>query len=263
MLQIVDPAIIGGVLAGAVFVGILLFLEAGRWIGRIAITRFGRSGQPNVGSLETAVFALLGLLIAFTFSGGLGRFDTRRAQVVDEANAIGTAWLRLDLLPAAAQPKIRLAFRDYVDARIATYRKLPDVAAAQQEFKRSQQLQSEIWSQSVAATQLPEARPTSGMLLLPALNQMFDIASSRVAAMQMHPPGVIYAMLVALALAAGLLSGYQSAGENVRDWIHHLGFAVIMALTIFVILDLEYPRLGWIRIDAIDELLVQVRAGMN
>jgi len=263
MLQLIDPAVVGGGLAAAVFLGILLFLEVGRWIGRLAITRFGRAGQPNVGSLETAVFALMGLLIAFTFSGALSRFDTRRAQAVDEANAIETAWLRLDLLPASAQPKIRRAFRDYVDARIATYRRLPDLAGARQELARSQKLQDEVWSQAVAATQLPEARPASAMLLLPALNQMFDIVGTRVAAMQMHPPNVVYAMLACLALAAGLLSGYQSAGERVRDWIHHLGFAAIMAFTIYVILDLEFPRLGWIRIDTIDELLVQVRAGMN
>ncbi len=263
MLQIVDPAVVGGGLAVAVFLGILLFLEAGRWIGRVAITRFGRSGQPNVGSLETAVFALMGLLIAFTFSGALNRFDTRRVQVVDEANAIGTAWLRLDLLPAAAQPKLRQAMRDSVDARIATYRRLPDLAAAQRELGRSQQLQNEIWSQAVAATQRPDASPAAALLLPPALNQMFDIVGTRVAAMQMHPPSVIYAMLACLALAAALLSGYQSAGEKVRDWIHHLGFAAIMAFTIYVILDLEYPRLGWIRIDAIDEILVNVRAGMN
>ncbi len=72
----------------------------------------------------------MGLLIAFTFSGALTRFDARRVQAVDEANAIGTAYLRVDLLPAAAQPKLREAFRSYADARIATYRKLPDVAAA-------------------------------------------------------------------------------------------------------------------------------------
>ena len=263
MLKLIDPGVVGGGLAVAVFLGILLTLEAGRWIGRVAITRFGRSGQPSVGSLEAAVFALMGLLIAFTFSGALGRFDARRAQAVDEANAIGTAWLRVDLLPASAQPKLRQTFRDYVDSRIATYRRLPDLAAAQRELKRSQQLQNEIWSQAVAATRLPEARAQAEILVMPALNQMFDIVGTRVAAMQMHPPSVIYAMLACLALASGLLSGYQSAGEKVRDWIHHLGFAAIMAFTIYVILDLEYPRLGWIRIDAIDDLLVQLRAGMN
>jgi hypothetical protein len=263
MLQIVDPLLVGGGIAVAMFFGILVFLEIGRWLGRVAIARYGRSNQPSVGSLETAVFALMGLLIAFTFSGALGRFDERRAQVVVEANAIGTAWLRVDLLPASAQPKMRQSFRDYLDSRIATYRKLPDVAAARQELARSQKLQSEIWSQAISALRLPDRSPGAELLVVPALNEMFDITTTRVVATQIHPPNVIYAMLIFLALAAAMLAGYQSAGEKVHDWIHQIGFAAIVAFTIYVILDLEYPRLGWIRIDAIDDLLVQVRAGMN
>jgi hypothetical protein len=101
------------------------------------------------------------------------------------------------------------------------------------------------------------------MLLLPALNQMFDITTVRIAATQMHPPLIIYAMLVALALAAALLAGYQSAHEKAIDWTHQLGFATIVALTVYVILDLEHPRLGLIRMDAIDQVLVNVRAGMK
>ena len=262
-MQIVNPVFIGGGVAVIMFVGILLFLEVGRWAGRVAITRFGRSALPSIGSLESAVFALMGLLIAFTFSGALNRFDLRRAQVVDEANAVGTAWLRLDLLPASAQPKLRQTFRDYLDARIDTYRKLPDIAAAQKELARSQKLQVEIWTQVMAATQLPDARRSADMLIVPALNQMFDITSTRTAATLMHPPTVIYGMLICLAITAAALSGYQSAAEPVHDWMHQIGFATIMAFTIYVILDIEYPRLGWIRIDAIDQLLVHLRAGMN
>src|SRR5215471_3722338 len=149
MLEILDPLIIGGGAAAGIFVGVLLFLVLGRRAGQRAIAR-GGIPSPNIGSLETAVFALLGLLIAFTFSGALSRFDLRRAQAVDEANAIGTAYMRLDLLPASAQPALRETFRSYVDARIATYRKLPDIDAATREFLRSQQLQSEIWVQAVA-----------------------------------------------------------------------------------------------------------------
>ena len=75
----------------------------------------------------------------------------------------------------------------------------------------------------------------------------------------MHPPTIIYAMLIGLALAAALLAGYQSAGEKGYDWVHKVGFAAIVALTVYVILDIEYPRLGFVRIDAIDQLLVDAR----
>ena len=263
MLDIVDPTLIGGAVTLFVFVGILAALELGRRIGKRAIAAHGKEALPNTASLETAVFALLGLMIAFTFSGALSRLDIRRAQVVDEANAMGTAYLRIDLLPAAAQPRLRDAFRQYVDARIATYDKLPDIEAARTELARSQQLQGEVWAQAVAALRLPDSRPDSDLLVINALNQMFDLATVRASATQMHPPLVIYAMLVVLALASALLAGFQSAADKAHGWIHQFGFAAIVAFTVYVILDMEYPRLGWIRMDAIDDVLVAARAAMK
>ena len=109
-----------------VFVGILAFLELGRRIGKRGIVQHGVAGLSSTESPQTAVFALLGLLIAFTFSGALSRFDVRRSQAVDEANAIGTAYLRADRLPPSLQPRLRETMREYVDARIETYLKLPD-----------------------------------------------------------------------------------------------------------------------------------------
>lgn len=261
-MELVNPVLIGGSVAITIFFGVLVALRVGRVIGERAITRYGSIGS-TIGSLEAAVFALLGLMVAFTFSGALTRFDTRRAQVVQEANAIGSAWLRLDLLPAAAQPKLRDTFRAYVDTRIATYAKLPDLKAARDEAARSQALQGEIWAQAADALRQPNARADAGILLLPALNEMFDITSTRLAATQLHPPLIIYAMLVALAIVAALLAGYQSAGEKGYAWIHKIAFATIVALTVYVILEIEYPRLGLVRIDAIDHLLVDVRAGMK
>jgi hypothetical protein len=232
-------------------------------MGQRAIARHGEKTQSSIGSLEAAVFALLGLLIAFTFSGALSRFDSRRVGVVQEANAVGTAWMRIDLLPKAAQPKLRETMRAYVDSRIATYAKLPDIAASKAQLERSRDLQSEIWSQAVAALRLQETRPGTELLLLPALNDMFDTAANRVAATLIHPPAVIYWMLIALGLAAALLAGYQSAGDKDYDWVHKIGFATMVALTVYVILDIEYPRLGFVRIDSIDRALLEARAGMR
>lgn len=263
MFQIFDVATRGAALAAGLFVGIMLCLRFGRMLGLRAIAREGDEEAPSIGSLEAAIFGLLGLLIAFTFSGALERFDKRRAQVVEEANAIGTAWLRIDLLPESAQPKLRESFRQYVDSRIATYRKLPDLAAASEELDRSLRLQSEIWAQALAGVRLPESRPAAEMLMMPALNQMFDITTVRVAATQIHPPTIVYAMLIALALASAILAGYQSAGARGFAWIYKVGFAAIVSLTVYVILDIEYPRMGFVRIDAIDQVLLNVRAAMK
>jgi len=263
MLQLIDPAVVGGALAGVLFAGILAALWIGRWIGKRTIARHGPAAAPSIGSLETAVFALLGLMIAFSFAGALSRFDTRRVQVVDEANAMGTAYLRIDLVPASAQPKLRETFRNYVDARIETYRRLPDVVAARGTLAHSQELQGEVWSQAVAAVRMPGSPPTTELLVLPAFNEMFNFTTTRTAATQMHPPVIIYAMLIGLALASALLAGYQTAGEKAYDWVHQLDFAGIAAFTVYVVLDIEYPRLGFVRSDAIDQVMENVRQGMK
>lgn len=249
-------------LAIALFVGMLVLLETGRRLGLRQLAQDSEAAQAGFGVVGGAIFALMGLLIAFTFSGAASRFDTRRQLVVEEANAIGTAYLRLDLLPANAQPAMRESFRQYVEARLDAYRKLPDIVAAKQALARASQFQGQIWSQALAACQVSPQAAT--MLLLPSLNAMIDITTTRSVATQIHPPLVIFAMLCVLALASSLLAGYSMAGGRRSSyWMHMVAFAVIMALTVYVILDLEYPRLGLIRVDAVDQVLVDLQDSMK
>jgi hypothetical protein len=245
------------------FFSMLLLLDIGRRVGVRRLANDPEGARTGTGTVDGAVFALLGLLIAFTFSGAASRFDARRALIVEEANNIGTAYLRLDLLPASAQPALRDSFRRYVESRLEVYRKLPDLEAVKVELARSTQLQGDIWSQAVAAGRLEGAPPAATILLLPALNQMIDITTTRTMATQMHPPVVIFVLLFGLALASALLAGYGMAGGKSRNWIHRLGFAAVMAVATNVILDIEYPRLGLIRVDAFDQVLVDVRDSMQ
>jgi hypothetical protein len=104
--------------AAGLFFGVLLFLEIGRRIGIARIAHNPDGLAKGGGAAEGAVFALLGLLIAFTFSGATSRFEDRRHLITEEANDIGTAYLRVDLLPSDAQPEIRELFRRYVDLRV-------------------------------------------------------------------------------------------------------------------------------------------------
>ena len=217
--------------------------------------------SARVSAIEGSIFALLGLLIAFTFSGASSRFDTRRLQIVEEANAVGTAWLRLDLLPETAQADLRPLLRAYVDARITGHRNVADPAAASASFARAGELQGEIWSSAVDACgqgggQVP-------MLVLPALNDMFDIASMRVAALGMHASWVVYALLVLLSLCCAFLAGYAIAKARAPSWTYMLAFAAVLTLTVYVIVDLEFPRVGLIRLDAADRVLVDVRQGFE
>jgi hypothetical protein len=244
------------------FAAILLLLNMGWRMGVRRAARLGDNSIAGMGAIDGAVFGLLGLLLAFTFSDAASRFDGRRQLIVEEANDIGTAYLRLDLLPASTQPALRESFRDYVDSRLSVYKKLPDIAAARQELVHVAQLQDEIWTQAVTACRAADSTAPT-MLLLPAINQMIDIATTRTVAAESHPPLVVFAMLITLTLVGASLAGYGMAAGKYRDWVHMLGFAIVMSASVYVIIDFEFPRLGLIRVDAFDHLLVDLRESMK
>jgi hypothetical protein len=248
------------IFVGILFIGMLLCMEFGRILGRRF--RSDPGGKEGLSVLEGAIFALLGLLVAFTFSGAATRFEGRRHLIVEEANDIGTAYLRVDLLPADAQPEIRELFRRYVDSRIETYRNVTDLNAAMQIYEKSLELQTEIWQKSVAAAGR-SPNTAASMLLLPALNAMIDITNTRLGAVEDHPPDVIFAMLGIIALAGSVFAGYEMASGERRSWLHIVGFAFILSISVYVILDLEFPRLGLIRVESFDHFIVDVRNSMK
>lgn len=116
------------------FLGMVTCSEIGRQLAHRRNITDQEGGWHGSSVIDAAVFGLLGLIVAFTFSSAASRFDVRRNLIVQEANAIGTAHLRLDLLPAGDQPEIRKNFRDYVDSRIRVYTSLPDIALARKEL---------------------------------------------------------------------------------------------------------------------------------
>jgi hypothetical protein len=244
------------------FVSIIALFEVGRRVGISRLAADPEGAHKGVGAVEGSVFALVGLLIAFTFSGAAARFEARRDLIVQETNAIGTAWLRIDLLPTTDQQTMRKLFREYLDSRLDAYRKLPDLVAAEASLAHAVELQSRIWEHAMEATRNAGSPPLT-TVLVPALNEMFDIAATRTQAQRMHPPMAIFGMLVALVLAGALLVGYAMAGARNRNWLHVVGFALATSLSVYVIIDLEYPRLGFIRVDAADEMLVDLRATMK
>lgn len=245
-----------------VFIGMLLSIELGRKAGRRWLAKDPKHGREGLSTIEAAVFALMGLMIAFSFSGAAGRFDARRNQIATEANAIGTAWLRLDTLPEENQGALRSAFREYTDSRIRTFRLIGDEPELAQEMMHSARLQKDIWTSSVQACQASSS-PLLMNIMLPALNQMFDMATARNAMANIHPPLVIFGMLSILMLLCSFLAGYAMGGGRIRNYSHILGFAIMLAAVFYVILDLEYPRAGLIRIDSADAVMLNQRRSMD
>ena len=224
--------------------------ELGRRLG------LRRAGGGSLGVVDGAIFALLGLVLALTFSHSLSRFDLRRDLVAAESNAIGTAWLRLDLLPPEPRGQLQSGLRNWLDARLASYRNRADAAALQAQGR----LQDEIWSAALVGA---AGAQSTQILLLPALNQMFDSANARDIAANSHPPVIVYVLLAGLALLCALLAGYGMAREVSHDWLRSGLFALVSTLAVYVILDMEYPRDGLVRISGVDEALVQLRASMR
>lgn len=249
-------------LALASFLGILAMLEWGRILGKRALALDGEAARVGASAIEGSVYALTGLLIAFTFSGAAQRFDQRRGLVVQETNDVGTAWLRVDTLPPETQEPVRALFRDYLDSRIATYRAAPDLEAVKVGMARTNALQGQLWAKAVASCRLVESTAPC-VLLLPALNAMFDTSTTRTAAIMMHPPWVIYGMLWLFVLVSSVLAGHAMAGMRHRGLLHTVVYAAIMGAILYVIGDIEMPRMGLIRVDSFDALLVKLREGMG
>lgn len=243
-------------------VGMMLTFALGRRVG-VRHHRMDPGGARSVsGAVEGAIFGLLGLLIAFTFDGAADRLEVRRSLIADEVNATETAWLRLELLRSDDRGTLRDDFRAYLDARLSFYAQLPNVAAAAPHLEKANQLQATIWSHAIEA--LPHATvENSSTLLLPALNQMFDVARTRKVALSSHPPPPIYGLMMGLALICSGLAGHFASPSARHPLVLPLLYASITSLAMFLILDLEYPRAGFIRIDSADVMLRELLQQMQ
>lgn len=248
-------------IAIALFLAMLLFIELGRRLGVRQIESSGSAARTGVGVVDSAVYSLLALLIGFSFSGAAGRFDQRRQIVADEANTAGTAWQRVDLLPTELQGGVRTAFREYMDVLVAWYTEIGNAETIHEPPALTKAM-NKLWSQSVTATLQPNGE-RARMLLLPALNEMFGMVEKERMARRMHPPALIWAMLGITALAAALFAGYGIATGPRRNWIYIIGVAASVSIATYVIIELEYPRLGLSRVTAIDRALVELRQSME
>jgi hypothetical protein len=248
--------------AVGLFVGVLACMRIGWRIGRKRLLALGEDGQAGLGALDGAVFGLMGLLIAFTFTGAATRFDARRSLVTEHVNAIGTAWLRLDLLAEPEREKARDGFRRYVDTQIEIVGNSGNDDAVSAGMARLSSIQQEIWANLIHAVRSDKTLPLTQAVLPPA-NDMFDLSTSRFMASQQHPPMAVFLMLGVLVLVSGLLAGYGMAKAERQSSLHVFGFAAIMAFSVYLILDIEYPRLGLVRIDSFDRAIIELRESMD
>jgi hypothetical protein len=249
-------------IAAVFFASSLVLLNYGRRLGLRYIGKKGVDSMSGLPTVEGAIFALIGLLLAFTISGALQRFDERRQLVIQEANAISTAYDRLSLLEEVAG-NLQSKLKHYAKARIELYEMPHDFSLWQRTELWSGEQQAKIrdarnklWDATVAACPNSNYRPACSLVLI-SLGSAFELARLRAGAAEKHPPQIIYIMLFALGLGGSLLAGFGMAAAAARSWIHMLIFAATLAITLYVVTDMEFPRLGLIRVDDFDRFLVE------
>jgi hypothetical protein len=245
-------------LAALLFVGMLALFEVGREVGARQIAELGQAARTGLTAVQGAVYGLLGLLVGFSFSGAASRFDNRRTLVATEVTLVEAAWLRVDVLPDSAQGPVRSAFRRYVDALLDWYALVPGGLSVDPAVADAQK---ELWRHAVAATTVPSGE-MARMLLLPSINDMLRGVDQERLVRRIHPSKLIFAMLAVSALVAAFLSGYAIADMTKRNWTYALLVATTISGAIYVIMELEFPRGGFIRMNAMDRALAELRETM-
>lgn len=235
--------------------------EVGWRIAKRVPAEHAEQVRQRVDVVQTAMLALLGLLLSFTFAMAAGRYDSRKEFVAREANAIGTAYLRVKLLAEPMRSESAKLFRDYLDQRLLA--NAADGSDAQREAaaKEGAAIQGKLWA--LAERHLREApqNHTASLLYINSLNEAFDVQDLRNAALDNHVPVSVVALLfVVSALAMGIvaygfgLSGRRGAGQLAL-------FGVMIFAVVLTILDLDRPRRGLIRVG--QESMQQLKAHLD
>jgi hypothetical protein len=216
----------------------------GSWIGRR--TAGAANGGADFGTLTGAALGLLALLLGFRFSLALSRYEVRRSQVLEEANAIGSTANFALMLPEPAQGPILSLLRDYAAVRIGLG--VPfDPAKLDRDVARSLEIQTKLWQQAVAVTAAaPQSLPAYRFVA--SLNEMNNIHERRLTALRYHVPGEVMVMLIGVAMVAMGFTGYHSGVSGSR----RLGATLIMSVTVTVvvmlIVDLDRPARGLVQV---------------
>ena len=230
------------------FIALLVSIEFGFRLGGKFSEGATEATKSQINSIQASVLGVLALLLGFTFSLSLQRFDVRSAAVVTEANAIGTAMLRTDLLPEAMRDDSARLMRHYLDLRIDAGRVSLDREAEREALLlQSNAAFADIWRAAVAAAKqdMPAPHATS---YLQSLNEMIDAYGSRDAALNRHVPEfVLFLLFITLLLAASLV-GYGSGISKHRATFAAYTLLALIICLVFLIIDLDRPRRGLVEV---------------
>ncbi len=239
----------GILIALVLFLALLLSIEVGYRVGRPGATAVNDSTRTHVNVLQGSLLGMLALLLGFSFSLALQRYESRSAAAIEEANAIGTAYLRVDLLPPAMQAEVRGKFRTYLDLRLQSGAvTMANPAERRALLARTDLALRDLWTSARQAVEL-DGRPVTAGLFVPAVNAMIDSYGSRNATLERHVPALVMWLLFSTFIFSGAVVGYAAGLAGHRASFATYMMVALIVLVVFMIIDLDRPRRGFIRVN--------------
>ncbi len=237
---------------------VAISLEFGYRLGRWRHNQSQREKEAPVGAMVTATLGLLAFMLAFTFGMAATRFDARRQVLLDEVNAVGTTWLRAEMLPEPHGTEVRGVLREYVDARLQAARtgNLSDA------IRRSEELHGRLWSETVAVAG-KNSQSEVVALFIESVNNLIDLHTQRVTAVLARIPGILWLVLYAITVVGMAGMGYQAGLAGTTRSIAAIALAFTFSAVILLIADLDRPGEGSLRVSqqAMIDLQSAMRAG--
>ena len=236
------------ILAALLFIGIILCYFGGRMMLGYRRKMDPAHEPSGMGAFEGAMLGLLSLLLAFTFNMSASHYDTRRSQLISEANDIGTALLRCDLYPDSVRDVFRADLKSYTAERINYYLAGNNENEIHTSLQKANIISAKIWERAAAVSK-QEGSATKSMQMIPAVNAMIDALTTREEARKEHVPSSILCLLLILCLTGSFIVGYAGKSQK-ADWIVLLSYSLMTVMTIYLILDLDQPRYGMINLNS-------------
>ncbi len=234
-------------ISAVLMVLLVLASQVGYWVGAKPAFTLSDVGKSHLSTIFGGILGLLALLLGFTFAMSLSRYDHRKQLVTQEANALGTAYLRSQLLPEPEKKEIADLLRKYVDVRLEFFHAGIDKSNLEKVNAETEQLQGQLWSRLSSAISKDDREVTTGMFL-ESINEVFDLQNARQSAMDNHVPESVLILLILVAFIAVLCVGYGGGIGKSRHLFSTMMLVVLLVLVISTLMDLDRPRRGLIKV---------------
>jgi hypothetical protein len=237
-----------GLIAFVLFASMVGLIELGFRLGQRKNHTATADSKTHINTIQSAILGILALILGFTFSLSLQRFDSRSEAVAAEANAIGTTYLRAQLLPAPVRADARATLRNYIDLRVQEGKvSLGNTAARQKLLAQAEAGQTALWAYATKAAEL-DPNPVHTGLFIQSLNDLIDNFGLREAALYRHVPEAVLWLLFLTFLLAGAVVGFSAGVASHRPAFATYLMVLLMTVLVFIILDLDHPRRGFVEV---------------